>query len=86
MQSKAASARNRWVIAASGMVTMMTLGTIYSWSLFTQPLSGGFGWSNMTTTWTFALAFFSLSFGAMVGGRWHDKIGPRKVAFTGVML
>ncbi len=86
MQSKAASTRNRWVTAASGVVVMMTLGTIYSWSLFTQPLSAGFGWSNMTTTWTFALAIFSLSLGAIIGGRWQDKIGPRKVAFTGVML
>lgn len=86
MQGKAVSTKSRWITAASGIVVMMTLGTIYSWSLFTQPLTAGFGWSNMTTTWTFALAIFSLSLGAMVGGRWQDRVGPRKVAFTGVML
>jgi len=65
---------------------MMTLGTIYSWSLFAQPLLACFGWSSTTVTWTFALAIFSLGTGAVVGGRWQDKAGPRKVALTGVAL
>ena len=65
---------------------MMTLGTIYSWSLFAQPLLACFGWSSTTVTWTFALAIFSLGTGAVVGGRWQDKVGPRKVALTGVLL
>jgi len=37
-------------------------------------------------TWAFALAMFSLGTGAVVGGRWQDKVGPRKVALTGVLL
>src|SRR2546430_14747672 len=77
---------NRWTIALSGAIFMMTLGTIYSWSLFAQPLPACFGWSSTTVTWTFALAIFSLGTGAVVGGRWQDKVGPRKVALTGVLL
>src|SRR5437660_11617739 len=77
---------NRWTIAVGGAVFMMTLGTIYSWSLFAQPLLACFGWSSTTVTWTFALAIFSLGTGAVVGGRWQDKVGPRKVALTGVLL
>src|SRR5260370_31932792 len=77
---------NRWTIAVSGAMFMMTLGTIYSWSLFAQPLLACFGWSNTTVTWTFALAIFALGTGAVVGGRWQDKVGPRKVALTGVAL
>src|SRR5881296_853432 len=34
--------------------------------------------------WT--IAIFSLGTGAVVGGRWQDKVGPRKVALTGVLL
>ena len=56
---------NRWTIALSGAMFMMTLGTIYSWSLFAQPLLACFGWSNTTVTWTFALAIFSLGTGAV---------------------
>src|SRR2546423_8705655 len=77
---------NRWTIAVGGAVFMMTLGTIYSWSLFAQPLLACFGWSSTTVTWTFALAIFSLGTGAVIGGRWQDKVGPRKVALTGVLL
>jgi MFS family permease len=65
---------------------MICLGTVYSWSLFTQPLVAAFGWSNTTTTWAFALAIFFLGVGAIVGGRWQDRRGPRPVAVTGVVL
>src|SRR5882672_5795640 len=87
MQATASGlSNNRWAIAAGGAVFMMTLGTIYSWSLFAQPLLACFGWSSTTVTWAFALAMFSLGTGAVVGGRWQDKVGPRKVAVTGVLL
>ena len=65
---------------------MTSLGAIYSWSIFTQPLIASFGWSNTTVTWAFALATFFLSVGAVVGGRWQDRAGPRVVTLTGVAL
>jgi OFA family oxalate/formate antiporter-like MFS transporter len=77
---------NRWAIAVAGTVAMICLGTVYSWSLFTQPLIAAFGWSNTTTTWTFAIAIFFLGVGAIIGGRWQDRRGPRPVAITGVVL
>jgi MFS family permease len=77
---------NRWAIAVAGTVAMICLGTVYSWSLFTQPLIAAFGWSNTTTTWCFALAIFFLGVGAIIGGRWQDRRGPRPVAITGVVL
>jgi MFS family permease len=77
---------NRWAIALAGTVAMVCLGTVYSWSLFTQPLIAAFGWSNTTTTWAFALAIFFLGVGAIAGGRWQDRRGPRAVAVTGVLL
>jgi MFS family permease len=77
---------NRWVIAVAGTIAMACLGTVYSWSLFTQPLIAAFGWSNSTTTGAFALCIFFLGVGAIVGGRWQDRRGPRAVAVTGVLL
>ncbi|HYG69867.1 MAG TPA: OFA family MFS transporter [Anaeromyxobacteraceae bacterium] len=77
---------NRWLIALAGTVLMVCLGTVYSWSTFTQPLIGAFGWSNTTTTAAFALAILFLGFGAIAGGRWQDRAGPRKVAITGAAL
>ncbi len=78
--------RNRWLIAVAGTISMICLGTVYSWSIFTQPLVASFGWSNTTTTWAFAWAIFFLGVGAIIGGRWQDRVGPRRVAVTGAIL
>ena len=81
-----ALANSRWMIALAGTVIMTSLGTIYSWSIFTQPLIAGFGWSNTAVTCTFAVAILALSVGALVGGRWQDRAGPRLVTLIGVLL
>ena len=86
MASNAAPGSNRWGIVLAGTIVMVCLGTVYSWSSFTQPLLASFGWSNTTTTWAFALAIFFLGWGAVVGGRWQDKVGPRTVTTVGVVL
>jgi MFS family permease len=80
------STPNRWLIAAAGTIVMIFLGTAYSWSSFTQPLIASFNWSNQTTTWAFAICIFCIGWGAVIGGRWQDKAGPRIVTVTGVIL
>ena len=78
---------NRWVIAMAGTVVMVTIGCLYSWGLFTQPLLVAYGWDLRTTTWAYAIANFSLAAaGAVIGGFWQDRAGPRKVAMAGVVL
>jgi MFS family permease len=78
---------NRWVIAIAGAVVMVTIGCLYSWGLFTQPLLVAYGWDLRTTTWAYAIANFSLAaVGALIGGFWQDQAGPRKVAMVGVSL
>jgi MFS family permease len=77
---------NRWLVAIAGTVVMVCLGTVYSWSLFTQPLVAAFGWSNATVTWAFALAIFFLGVGAILGGRWQDRAGPRRVTVAGAVI
>lgn len=77
----------RWVIAIAGSAVMLLIGTVYSWAMFTQPLAAAFGWDLTTTTWTYAVANFSLAtVGVVVGGFWLDRKGPRRVAMTGVAL
>jgi OFA family oxalate/formate antiporter-like MFS transporter len=78
---------NRWAIAAAAAVVMTTTGTVYSWALFTQPLLVAFRWDVTATTWTYAIANFCLAaVGAVVGGFWQDRVGPRRVAMVGVVL
>ena len=81
-----ASPKNRWAIAFAGVVVMISLGTAYSWSSFTQPLIASFNWSNQLVTGAFEIAIFCLGLGAVIGGRWQDSVGPRTVMLVGVVL
>ncbi len=78
---------NRWTIAIAGAVVMMMIGTVYSWAIFTQPLLVAYRWDLTVTTWTYSIANFSLAaVGAVVGGFWQDKAGPRNVTIVGMAL
>jgi MFS transporter, OFA family, oxalate/formate antiporter len=79
-------AANRWFIAWAGVLVMICLGTVYSWSLFTNPLIASFGWSTQEATLTFELAIFFLGVGAVIGGLWQDRVGPRTVTIVGAAL
>lgn len=76
---------NRWTIALAGIVVMLCLGTVYSWSIFTNSLIAGFGWTSQSATLPFELAIFFLGVGAVFGGRWQDRVGPRTVTIAGVV-
>jgi OFA family oxalate/formate antiporter-like MFS transporter len=83
----AVSNSSRWRVAIAGSIVMLVIGPIYSWSIFTQPLLVALNWHLTTITWAYALANFSLAaVGAVLGGFWQDRAGPRKVAMTGVAL
>ncbi len=86
MNTAPATSGNRWVIALAGVVVMLCLGTVYSWSLFTNSLVAGLGLSTQDATLAFELAIFFLGIGAVIGGRWQDKVGPRTVTIVGVVL
>jgi MFS transporter, OFA family, oxalate/formate antiporter len=81
-----ASAGNRWVIGIAGVIVMICLGTVYSWSLFTNSIVAGLGLSTQDATLAFELAIFFLGVGAVIGGRWQDSVGPRTVTIVGVLL
>ncbi len=86
MASTASAGTNRWAIALAGVIVMILIGTAYAWSNFTQPLIAGFGWSSTEASLVFGLAIFFLGLGAVFGGRWQDRVGPRNVTITGVVL
>jgi len=67
MASNAASSGNRWGIALAGIVVMLCLGTVYSWSLFTNSLVAGLGLTTQDATLAFELAIFFLGVGAVIG-------------------
>jgi OFA family oxalate/formate antiporter-like MFS transporter len=86
MASTPAASGNRWSIALSGVLVMLCLGTVYSWSIFTNSLIAGFNWSTQDATIPFETAIFFLGLGAVFGGRWQDRVGPRTVTIVGAVV
>src|SRR3954447_12785584 len=78
--------RNRWSIAAAGIVIQVALGAVYAWSVFRAPLAKQFGWTISEVTLTFTISIFVLGIAAFFGGLWLNRSGPRVVAVTGGVL
>lgn len=77
---------NRWLVVLGSLIMQLSLGAIYTWSLFNNPLVEKFGWDPGATVFTFSvtLVFFAIS--VIIAGAIQDKIGPRKVATVGGLL
>ena len=78
--------KNRWAIAAAGVLMQVALGAVYAWSVFRVPLVKQFGWSISEVTLAFTIAIFALGFASFFAGVWINKSGPRIVAMTGGAL
>ncbi|CEG25431.1 L-lactate MFS transporter [Bacillus sp. B-jedd] len=81
--------KNRWLIAASAVGIHISIGSVYAWSNFTNPLMEQFGWTAKQVQFTFSLAILFLGLSAAFLGHFVEKHGPRKAgllaaAFFGV--
>ncbi|MGD6941932.1 L-lactate MFS transporter [Cytobacillus gottheilii] len=78
---------NRFLIIIGTVIVQMGLGTIYTWSLFNQPLVDKFGWDLSATAITFSITSFALAFATLFSGKLQDKWGLRRlVAAAGILL
>ncbi|MFE7084161.1 OFA family MFS transporter [Priestia megaterium] len=69
------------------IIIQMGLGTIYTWSLFNQPLVNKFDWELSSVAITFSVTSFSLAFATLFAGRLQEKWGIRKlIALSGFIL
>ncbi|WP_316570688.1 OFA family MFS transporter [Neobacillus sp. YIM B06451] len=70
--------KNRWLIAASAVGIHISIGSVYAWSNFTNPLMEQFGWNSKQVQFTFSLAILFLGLSAAFLGHFVEKHGPRK--------
>lgn len=70
--------KNRWLIAASAVGIHISIGSVYAWSNFTNPLKNMFGWSDSEVALTFSIAILFLGLSAAFLGHFVEKYGPRK--------
>ncbi|WP_170948193.1 OFA family MFS transporter [Paenibacillus sp. 7516] len=78
---------NRWLIVLGTIIVQMGLGTIYTWSLFNQPLSDRFGWDVSSVAITFSITSFALAFATLFAGRLQERWGlQRLIRVAGIVL
>jgi len=78
--------RGRWWIVVAAVLVQLALGAVYAWSVFNKPLQTEFGWSKSEAVLPFEFAIGTIFIGSFIGGRIQDRLGPRPVAFGGVVL
>ncbi|MDU3348739.1 MAG: OFA family MFS transporter [Clostridium sp.] len=78
---------NRWLIVIGSIITQLGLGTIYTWSLFNQPLVNKFGFQLNKVAITVSITSFALAVSTLAAGKLQDKLGIRKLtSFAGLIL
>ncbi len=77
--------RNRWWLAAAGVLLQLSLGAVYAWSVFSKALQkdNAFHLTKAQAALPFSVTIGMLFLGAFVGGRVQDRRGPRVVALAG---
>jgi MFS family permease len=69
-----------YVIVGLGLIINMVLGgTLYTFSVFFEPLSTEFGWTRAATSGAFSLYMLLHGFLYIITGKMNDKLGPRIV-------
>nr|WP_236712770.1 OFA family MFS transporter [Peribacillus muralis] len=75
------------MIVFGTILIQIGLGTIYTWSLFNQPLADKFGWKLSSVAITFSITSFALAVATLFAGRLQEKWGLRSlIALAGIVL
>lgn len=78
---------SRWLIVLGTVVAQLGLGTIYTWSLFNQPLVNKFGFELTKVAITFSITSFALAISTLAAGKLQDKLGIKKLtSIAGLIL
>ena len=75
--------RGRWIFVALGIILLLCLGTVYSWSIFRTPLEKllDIGATQSLLPYTFVLLFYSALM--PVTGFYLDRLGTRRMTIIG---
>ncbi len=78
---------NRWLIVPAALGIHLCIGSVYAWSIFNPALIKHIGivtsaaddWTLRSVVWIFTVSIVCLGLAAAIGGRWLERVGPRKV-------
>lgn len=71
------AARNRWLVALSGVGIHISIGSVYAYSVMTLPLNEALGWQKSDITLAFSVAIVCLGLAAAFLGLFVERRGPR---------
>lgn len=78
--------RKKWLYILLGIVIMMSLGTVYSWSIFRIPIEEKFGIGTTQSGFPYMVSLASYAIFMLISGRYLDKFSPRTIIITGGLL
>ncbi len=79
--------RNRgWVVALAGLGINLSLGVLYTWSVFSKSIPSDWGWTETHRSLPYSVAVLLFSLMMVPGGRLQDRFGPRVAATVGGVL
>ncbi len=76
----------RWDLVIFGILGNVCLGTVYSWSVFREPLMQSFGFSIGQTGIPYSVFLGAFAFSMPLGGRFLARFGPRSAMAVGAFL
>ncbi len=78
--------KNRWLIAVSAILIHVSIGGIYAYSIYQNPLSETLGWAVSDVTLAFTISIFVLGLTAAFLGIFVERYGPRIAGLTAAIL
>ena len=93
-RSVAAPGFNRWLVPPAALCIHLAIGQVYAFSVFNKPMAQLLGvtapaagdWTIPELGWIFSLAIVFLGLAAAFGGKWVERVGPRKAMFAAALF
>jgi len=76
----------KWLYILLGIVIMMSLGTVYSWSIFRIPIEEKFGIGTTQSGFPYMVSLASYAIFMLISGRYLDRFSPRAIIIVGGLL
>ena len=76
---------NRWLVPPAALAVHLSIGEVYGFSVFKNPLVTHFDTSLTAIGAIFSISIVMLGLSAAVLGTWVERVGPRKAMFTAAL-
>ncbi len=78
--------KNKWIVALAGMFLQLSIGSIYAYSVWINPISTLNGWNSSQLKLSFSLAICFLGLTAAFMQKFVQKIGPKKAGLLAALF